>query len=132
MHGGYCPEPLTRPGRGPRGWTAPRGPDPRCTLGSVVHSDYTTDRRCGEAAPRRASTSSRVGLPVRPLLGRRAWEDMWSVPEEITATSAFPTSSGFLCLHSHNSRIPAFHNGNFNLLGLNMHPIAKCPHTWWY
>ena len=94
VHGGHCPEPLTQPGRGPRGWTAPRGPDPRCTLGSVVHSDYTPDRRCGEAAPRRAATSSPVGLPVRPLLGRWAWEDVWSVPEEITATSAFPPALG--------------------------------------
>lgn len=124
MNGGYCPKPLTRPGRGPHGWTAPRGPDPRCTPGSV-----RSDRPCGEAAPRRAPTSSRVGLTVRPLLGRRGWEDVWSVPEEITATSAFPSSPGFLCLHSHNSRIPAFHNGNFNLLRLNMYLITKCLHT---
>lgn len=126
VNGGYCPAPLTRPGRGPHGWTAPRGPDPRCTPGSVVRSDYTPDRSCGEAAPQRAPTSSRVELTVRPLLGRRGWEDVWSVPEEITATSAFATSPGFLCLHSHNSRIPAFHNGNFNFLRLNMHLIAKC------
>lgn len=132
LSGGYCLQPLTRLGRGPLCWPAPRGPDPRCTSGNVVRS-RTRATGGGPKHWKLVGGSCKLGGPAmeRPQRGRPGRQDVFTVRGEIIAMS-FPTSSGFFRLSSQTSyprEFPASQNRNFNLLGLNAPLVLSALHA---